>query len=127
MDILAKFDEPIIAMMLFLAVLGGGFGIWFFRRAKSLLIQWAQENGFTILHYELRNFFRGPFLLTTSDGQTVYYVKVRDQYGQERSGWVCCGGFWAGMVGTRAKVRWEQSSAPSLNPRREQRLDTEFR
>jgi len=127
MNELAKFDGTIVAVIVVMAVLGAIFGIWFFRRAKSVLTQWAKENGFTILRYELRNFLRGPFLLTTSDGQTVYYVTVRDQYGQERSGWVCCGGFWAGMMGAKAKVRWEQNGAPPLNPRREPRMDTEFR
>jgi hypothetical protein len=84
--------------------------IWHFSRSRSVLEQWAEANGYEILHSEFRNLFRGPFFWTSSKGQTVYYVRVRDRDGQERSGWVRCGGFWAGLFSDKAEVRWEDES-----------------
>lgn len=78
-----------------------------FSRSQSVLDQWADENGFEILHSEYRNFFRGPFFLTTSKGQTVYYVRIRDRQGVERAGWVRCGGWFLGLMSDKAEVRWE--------------------
>ena len=84
--------------------------IWHFSRSRSVLEQWAEANGYEILHSEFRNLFRGPFFWTSSKGQTVYYVRVRGRDGHERSGWVRCGGFWAGLFSDKAEVRWEDES-----------------
>ncbi|MEO5916033.1 MAG: hypothetical protein ABIS50_17490 [Luteolibacter sp.] len=80
---------------------------WHFSRSRSVLEQWAIENGYTIIHSEYRHFMRGPFFWTTSKGQTVYQVSVRDKAGTVRSGWVRCGGFFLGLLSDNAEVRWE--------------------
>jgi hypothetical protein len=51
----------------------------------------------------------GPFSWwATSRGQVVYFVQVIDREGIQRSGWVRCGGFLGGVVGSRrAEVRWD--------------------
>jgi hypothetical protein len=84
--------------------------MWHYSRSRSVLEQWAAENGFEILHADYRNLFRGPFFWTTSRGQTVYYVKVRDSRGTERSGWVRCGGWFFGLMTDKAEVRWEDET-----------------
>ena len=80
---------------------------WRFSRSQSLLAQWASENGYTILTSEYRNFFRGPFFMRSSDGQTIYYVTLRDRDGHIRTGWVRCGGWWAGLFSNTVDVQWE--------------------
>lgn len=80
---------------------------WHFSRSHSVLEQWADENGYEILHSEYRHFFRGPFFWTSSKGQTVYYVSVRVNSGELRSGWVRCGGWFLGLLSNKAEVRWE--------------------
>ena len=80
---------------------------WHFSRSRSVLEQWADQSGFEILHSEYRNFARGPYFWTTSKGQTVYYVTVRDGRGNLRSGWVRCGGWFLGLMTDQAEVRWE--------------------
>ena len=99
-----------IPVILLVGILLIAYMAWFFSRSRSVLEQWAQANGYEILHSEYRNLFRGPFFWTSSKGQTVYYVKVRDRAGHERSGWVRCGGFWAGLFSDKAEVRWEDES-----------------
>ena len=94
----------ILPVLLLLAVAGLA---WHFSRSRSLLEQWAMENGYELLHTEHRNLFRGPFFWTSSKGQTVYYVKVRDRNGATRSGWVRCGGWWLGLLSDKTEVRWE--------------------
>jgi hypothetical protein len=99
------------AIPLFLCVVMGAvlvvYMAWFFSRSRSVLEHWAEANGYEILHSEYRNLFRGPFVWTSSKGQSVYYVRVRARDGHERSGWVRCGGFWAGLFSDKAEVRWE--------------------
>jgi hypothetical protein len=101
--------DSVLQGLLFLVVAIALIGsiAWHFARSRSVLDQWADEQGFTILDSEYRNLFRGPFFWTTSRGQTVYYVTVRDQQGTERSGWVRCGGWFWGLMTNKAEVRWE--------------------
>lgn len=93
-----------------LAIVAFAYLAWHFSRSRSVLEQWADENGFEILSSEYRNLFRGPFSWTTSKGQTVYYVRVRDRQGTERTGWVRCGGWVLGLMSDKAEVRWEDES-----------------
>jgi hypothetical protein len=81
---------------------------WHFSRSRSVLEQWADQFGYEILHSEYRNFARGPFFWTTSKGQSVYYVRVRDSDGNVRTGWVRCGGWILGLMTDQAEVRWEE-------------------
>jgi hypothetical protein len=81
--------------------------IWFYRRSASMLQQWGASNGFTLLHSASRNFRRGPLLWSSSKHQAVYFVRVRDQEGRERSGWLCLGGYWAGLFKYEATMKWE--------------------
>ena len=90
-----------------IAVIGLGLIIWHFLRSRYVLERWADEHGFEIVRSEHRHFLRGPFFWTTSRGQTVYYVRVRDSKGTERSGWVRCGGWFVGLMTDKAEVRWE--------------------
>ena len=80
---------------------------WHFSRSRSVLEQWADEQGLEILHSDYRHVFRGPFFWTTGKGQTVYFVRVRDKKGVERSGWVRCGGWFWGLMTDAAEVKWE--------------------
>jgi hypothetical protein len=80
---------------------------WHFSRSRSVLEQWADEHGFEIVHSEYRHLARGPFFWTTSKGQAVYYVRVRNSKGTERLGWVRCGGWFFGLMTDKAEVRWE--------------------
>jgi hypothetical protein len=80
---------------IFFTILGGLFaalGIWFaVTRGGTILKDWADKNGYQILHKEFRVFRVGPFW-GQSRQAVVYYVTVRDEQGQQRSGWVRCGG-----------------------------------
>jgi hypothetical protein len=83
---------------------------WRMSRSRSLLEQWGVKNGFEILHSDYRFMFRGPFSLTTGRGQTVFYVRVRDNKGKERSGWIRFGGWIIGLQSDKSEVRWEDES-----------------
>ena len=100
-------DGSTILMILLVAIVAIGSMAWHFSRSRSILEQWAAEQGFEIVHREYRSFRRGPFFWTTSKGQTVYYVTVRDSTGNQRSGWVRCGGWFLGLMADKAEVRWE--------------------
>jgi hypothetical protein len=80
-----------------------------FSRGRSLLNRWAQDNGFQILDSGVALFSAGPFTWTSSRNQIVYFVRVRDRNGTERSGWVRCGGFWSGIFSDKTEVRWKDS------------------
>ena len=80
-------------------------------RSRSILKEWAAWNGLQILSLK-RAFWTGAFNpFTTSRSQVVFWVRVRDGAGHDRSGWVRCGSFWGGLSRSRAEVKW-QSNAP---------------
>jgi hypothetical protein len=91
---------------LVLAIVGAGY-YWQSSRSRSLLEGWATRNGYQIMQLERRYLCSGPFFWTTSKGQTVYYVTVRDDQGQVRSGFVRCGGWWLGLWSAKTDVRWD--------------------
>ena len=80
---------------------------WHFARSRALLQKWADDNGYQILRHEYRYLRRGPFFWTTSRHQTVYHVEVLDRYGQPRTGYVRCGGWWLGLFSGNVEVKWE--------------------
>jgi hypothetical protein len=84
-------------------------GFWWQRsRAITLIDNWAQQNGFTIISRERRFFRLGPFFWTTARGQEVWHVTVVDPDNQNRSGWVRCGSWFLGLMSDKTEVRWEQ-------------------
>ncbi len=89
-----------------------GVSWWFTVQAREILQDWAAENGFQIIRCKPRYLFRtGPFKWwTVNRNQIVYWVKVRDQDGHARSGWVLCGtGSLGGVWFSRqAEVRWDE-------------------
>ena len=81
---------------------------WHLRRSVELIDQWAADNGYELVDARPRNFLRGPFFLRSSEGQSVYYITVRDQFGITRCGWARCGGWWLGLLSDSVKVKWDE-------------------
>lgn len=86
-----------------------GWNRLFMKRASSILEKWAAANGLEILDCQ-RPFYSGAFnWWTTSGGQVVYSVRVRDKKGHERSGWVRCGNYWNGVLSSdKIEVKWNE-------------------
>ncbi len=101
-------DVESIFLILFVFVLGIGFFIWHINRSKSILEQWANQNGYRIQSSEYRLLRRGPFFWTTSRGQTVFYVTLYTQEGATRRAWVRVGGFWLGIFSNKTEVSWDE-------------------
>jgi hypothetical protein len=80
---------------------------WHLTRSRFILEQWAEQNGFTIVSTERRLFRRGPFLFKTGDNQEVYYVRITNHEGRQKTGYVRCGSFWLGVLSDKAEVRWD--------------------
>ena len=89
------------------AIIGGGL-YWQYIRSRSLLENWARQNNLELVQHEQRFLRRGPFFWTSSKGQTVFFVAVRDRQGQTRYGWVRCGGWWFGLLTRKTEVRWAE-------------------
>jgi hypothetical protein len=82
---------------------------WLFHaRAKSIVQKWATEHGFVVLEFETP-FHTGAFSFwTTSRGQIVYSVTVRDGGGIQRKAWVRCGSYIGTVLFSDAiEVRWQ--------------------
>jgi hypothetical protein len=99
-----------VLIALLLILLAGASIAWTFARSKSLIQEWADENGYRLLDYQYRWLVRGPFFWTTSKGQTVYRVTVEDARGNVRKGWVRCGSWLAGLWSHRIDVRWDEDT-----------------
>lgn len=85
---------------------------WGSRRNSSILQDWAEENKLQILLSERRVLLgRGPFSYWKAPKQSVYFIKVRDLQGKERSGWVRFGSYWGGTWDSdKAEAKWEEPS-----------------
>lgn len=106
-----RMDSSAIVSYTLLGVFRGGIAayvIWGYSRARLLLRRWARVNGFEILHSTFG--LGGPFDWTSSNSQIVYFVDVRLPDGQERTGWIRCGSFWAGVISDKTEVRWESDT-----------------
>jgi hypothetical protein len=80
---------------------------WLFQvKAKSIVRKWAAEHGYTVLHFG-SPFHTGAFSFwTTSRGQVIYAVTVRDG-GLERKAWVRCGSYFGGVLfSDEIEVKW---------------------
>src|SRR5262249_23281024 len=84
--------EPLF-LIVFVLVVAGVAIAWHYGRSNSILHQWAERNGYRILHQEYRHFFKGPYFWRSSKNQTVYHVQVEDRLGNRRSAYVRCGGW----------------------------------
>lgn len=99
-----------LEILLFVVVVAWAVGglIWTFRRSASLVDRWAGENGYDLIDSSYAWFPPpGRFLLTTTRGQAIYRVTVRDAGGNTRRGWVRCGSWWAGLFSDRVEVLWD--------------------
>ena len=83
------------------------------RREVLIVQRWAEQNQFQLLHFRQRAFCEpAPFCFWTSHRTPSYFVRVRDQHGKERSGWVRLGTisegiYWGGK--DKVEVRWEET------------------
>jgi hypothetical protein len=81
--------------------------LWTFSRSRRILENWAINNGYQILSVNIRLFRQGPFFLTTSKNQVVYYVTIQIPEGI-KNGWVRCGSWWWGILQDKAEVIWDK-------------------
>ena len=100
-------ESSYILIVIVIAVVAVISLAWQKSRSEALIDGWARANGLIIVAKESRAFLRGPMFWTTSKGQTVYRITVRDQYGSQRTGWIRCGGRWMGLYSDKVDVRWD--------------------
>ena len=97
----------LIAGLAVLAALAILFNRWQMSRAEQMLESWSRSHGFHPLSREHRLIRKGPFLWTSSKGQVVYRVSMRDPSGRVRSGYARCGGYWLGVWTDAVDIRWD--------------------
>ncbi len=107
----APFTLAIAGAMLWAILFISAFIAWgclFHARAKSIVQKWAAEHGHVVLQFE-SPFHTGPFRWwTTSRGQIVYCVAIRDGAGRERKAWVRCGSYTGSVLfSDQIEVRWQ--------------------
>lgn len=98
---------PDIAGVMVLIALIGVVVFWQLSRSRAQLREWAMLNELEILKSEFRFLRRGPFFWTSSKGQWVFYVTVRDRQSTVHSGWVRCGGWWLGLWSNKTEAKWD--------------------
>ncbi len=81
--------------------------VWGNSRGTSILETWAREQGYEVLSQEECWIFRGPFFWSSSKGQKIYKVALRNREGQVRTGYARCGGYWLGLFSDAVEVRWD--------------------
>jgi hypothetical protein len=79
---------------------------WSRSRSRAIIDRWSKQHGYEVLSAAPR-LWRGPFLLRSGHGHTVYRVTVKDASGTARSGWVRCGSWLLGLVSDEITVEWD--------------------
>ena len=77
------------------------------KRKRTILQQWARENGLELLENEERRLLQGPFFMTSTNGQAVFRVTVRLADGQILHGWVRFGSRMFGLLSDAVQVKWD--------------------
>jgi len=81
---------------------------WREKRARGLILRWAEAEGHKLLWSEYR-IMKGPFFWTSGSGQMIYRVRIRADDGVSvRDGWVRCGGRIFGIFSGHTEVRWDR-------------------
>lgn len=93
--------------ILLIVVIAGGSLLWTASRADTLLTRWAAANAYTLVQTEQRWLRTGPYFWRHSRGQLIYYVTVRDERGQARSGYVRLGSWLGGLLSDQVDVTWD--------------------
>ena len=84
---------------------------WLFQtKAKSIVQRWAAKHHYEVLQLE-SPFHTGAFSFwTTSRGQVVYALTIRDDAGRERKAWVRCGSYIGSVLFSDAiEVKWQDA------------------
>lgn len=76
-------------------------------RSKKIVQAWADSQGYELLKCHYRAARKGPFLLTSSSGQTTCRISIRTSDGRIKNGWIKCGGFFLGIMNNKVKVVWD--------------------
>jgi hypothetical protein len=94
-----------LAVLLISAFIGWNW--LFLKRGRIVVEKWAAAHGYKILQCR-SPFCTGAFSFwSTSRGQVVYHVTVRDGAGQERSAWVRCGSYLGSVLSSDdIEVKW---------------------
>ena len=95
----------LMVVMVLLAFALSGVGD---RKALFLIEAWAQSCQYSVESCERRYLRTGPFFLSSSKYQRIYYVRIKDRNGQEKTGWLKLGGYFSGMLSEdEIEVIWE--------------------
>jgi hypothetical protein len=128
LEALATHDDsvfPLLLIPLFLLIAIATF-VWRAGRKKTILEQWADQQGFQLIDYEERWLARGPFFFTTAKGRVVYLITVQHPDGRLATGWAKCGSWAFGLLSDAVQVRWDEdkpqapgfrSSSPAIRVR----------
>jgi len=86
------------------------------RRTRTVLERWAEANGFEILEKKHRSILTGrvgPFgFWTRTRNERIYSFRVRDQEGQERSGWARCDLKLGGaLFNDEIEIKWDEKES----------------
>lgn len=73
---------------------------------NSLIIKWANENSYTIVHSSVHRSILNS--LTSSWSQRTFDVTIKDLDGRVRRGLVKCGGYLLGPWTGRVVVEWKE-------------------
>ena len=82
---------------------------WYYARSEAVLRKWAKKKGLRLTHCEYRYGLMPLKWWANNRLRPVYYIKVRDRSGQERSGLARCGNIFGGVVSSsQVEVRWDE-------------------
>ena len=96
--------------LLLFTIIAGIILVWLYHKANRFMIRdWCNRNRFTLIALQ-RTLLGGPFGHTDKARNTdVFHVKVRNEAGTIKYGYIAVGGPLSGQV----RVKWDNAEAMS--------------
>lgn len=79
---------------------------WSLRIGKRLLIDWAEDNEFTLLDVKYRLIKMNPFSFNPVWKQRVFWVRIKTPDGIKKNAWVLVGDRLSGLRIRKFDIKW---------------------
>lgn len=101
--------DPFLIVLIALLLIGGAIvrTLWYSQRALVLAEQWARHSRRELLEFRPCWLWWGPFWWRRFGDHVVARIMVRTRAGDDRSGWMRCGGRYLGFSNRGVEVVWE--------------------
>jgi len=108
------FPLILLGSMLVVGTLIFFYRVWEQDEAIRRVLAWAKANNYQIIDALSRRWASRPGHVPSSMLQMVFRVKIKDEDGRQREGWLRLGSYFLGLVSKEQDVFWDTAPAEKI-------------